>query len=103
MANSVARVAVGEEETAPESAEERQQPSKTTWKSYTIERKLAAISKVDEHSGNIARASRESGVERGCLQQWLKRVELEGKRTERSLSVKKRRKCSSEDTATAGS
>ena len=77
-------------------------PQPKSRKSYTVKRKLEAIAKYDENGGNVAKASRESNVTRGCLQQWLKqRDELDEMRQERKLSIRKQRKRSLDDTVAA--
>ena len=104
MATSTPRVDAVEEEGELSPPTELQQPQQSFKhrKSYKVAQKLGAISMFDENGGNVAKASRESGVSSGCLQQWLKqRVELQGMRTERTLSIRKRRKCASDDMVVA--
>ena len=53
--------------------------------------KLCAIAKLDECGGNMAKAARDGGVARGCLQQWVKqREEVQSVCAERQVSVRKR-------------
>ena len=51
------------------------QPIARSRKSYTVRFKLAAVDKLDQLGSNVARASRELGISRGCLQAWIKQRE----------------------------